>query len=124
MKMKKLLFLLWLGLALLYFSSAVLAVQTNGLEDVQVANGLDLGQLLHLGSGLLALTLFILTLIAYQRNKNRRLVYVSVAFFLAALEGFLISSQLFFGDWPWIEPIVSVVSFAMLLSFFFGILKK
>ena len=52
-------------------------------DDIFV-NGLELDKLLNFGSALLATGLFILTIIAYKRNKNKRLLYVSAAFLLFA----------------------------------------
>ena len=86
--------------------------------------GFELEKLLNLGSGLLAIALFILTLSAYQKNRNKRFLYVSTAFLLFAVKGILISMEIFFGDWGWVDPVASVLDFAILLSFFFGILRK
>jgi Co/Zn/Cd efflux system component len=124
LKMKKMLFLMIILAVLLSSSILALTEQTANGEDVQLRNGLDLEQLLNFGSGILALVLFALTVTAYKRSKNNRLIFVSVAFLLFAVNGILISSQLLFGDWAWIDPIVSIINFAILVCFFFGILKK
>ena len=81
-------------------------------------------KLLNFGSGLLAIGLFAATSLAYKRTKNKRLVYVSIAFLLFAAKGFLTSHELFFEEWPWVDPIASFLNFAILLSFFFGVIKK
>lgn len=120
MKNKKLFFFVISAMVLLQFP---IALAQEG-DDLEVF-GLELEKLLNLGSGLLATVLFILTLIAYKRTNRKRLLYVSAAFFLFAVKGFLMSTELFFGDWSsWIDPVASFLDFAILLSFFFGILKK
>src|SRR3989338_2129995 len=92
-------------------------------DDFQVA-GFELEKLLNLGSGLLAAGLFIATLFAYKRTKNKRLIYVSAAFFLFAVKGLLTSHELFFEELSGIDPIASALNFAIILSFFFGIMNK
>ena len=109
-----------------FFSFFVSAEQTVNLEiddDIQFA-GFELEELLNLGSGLLALALFIITAVAYKRTNNKRLIYVSIAFLLFALKGFLISHELFFNEVSWIDPVASALNFAIILCFFLGILKK
>ncbi len=91
--------------------------------DMMLA-GFELEKILNLGSGLLAIGLFIITLIAYRRNRNQRLVYVGAAFLLFAIKTLLLSMEIFFGDWSWIDPFTSVLDFAILVSFFLGLLKK
>lgn len=91
--------------------------------DIFVGN-FELEKLLNLGSGILAFILFLLTFFAYKRSSNKRLLYVSVAFLLFSLKGILVSLEMFFGDWSWVDPVASIFDFAILLSFFFGILRK
>ena len=91
--------------------------------DIYV-DGLELDKLLNFGSGILALILFYLTLIAYNRIKNRRLLYVCTAFFLFAAKSFLLALEVFFGDWGWIDIVAGLFDFVILLSFFAGILMK
>ena len=86
--------------------------------------GLELEKLLNLLSGLLSLALMALTLMAYRRTGNRRLLFVSLAFLLFAVKGFLNGSEVFLGEWIFIDPVSSVLDFAILLSFFAGILGK
>lgn len=117
----KILFSLMLVVMLIQLSSVALAEE---LDDLAIF-GLEVEKLLNLGSGILATSLFILTVIAYRRTKRKRLVYVSLAFLLFAAKGFLMSTELFFGDWAsWIDPLASFMDFAILFSFFFGVLRK
>lgn len=118
--MRKKRFLCIIAIMLIQLPILVLAEESGDI----LVGGFELEKLLNLGSGLLAIALFILTLYAYKRNKNKRLLYVSVAFLLFAVKGILISMEIFFGDWVWVDPVASILDFAILLSFFFGILKK
>ena len=102
----------------------VLAAEAEDQNQDITVLGFELEKLLNLGSGLLAIALFVLTLSAYKRSKNKRLLYVSIAFLLFAIKGILMSMEILFGDWTWVDPVASVLDFAILLSFFFGILKK
>lgn len=86
--------------------------------------GYEIEKLLNLGSGLLALGLFLTTLTAYRRNQNKRLLYVSMAFLMFSIKGFLTSLELISLDLAWVDPIASMLNFAIILSFFFGVLKK
>ena len=116
----KIIFCVIFAVLLMQFSFVALAQEDGDLEFF----GLEAEKLLNLGSGLLATALFGLTLIVYKRNKNKRLLYVSAAFLLFAIKGFLQSHELFIEELPWVDPIASFLNFAILLSFFFGVLKK
>ena len=66
----------------------------------------------------------VLTIMAYRRTGNKRLLFVSLAFLLFALKGFMLGSEIFLGEWPFVDPVTSFLDFAILLSFFAGILGK
>jgi hypothetical protein len=101
----------------------VLAAEEN--ENQPGISGLEFDDLFTIGSSLLASALFILTLIAYKRDGRKRLLYVSVAFLLFAIKGFLIASDIIFPEkGVWTDPAAKFLDFAILLSFFFGLLKK
>ena len=114
---------------LLYCVFAILFIQLPNIvlaeesKDI-LMGGFELEKLLNLGSGLLAIVLSMLTLSAYKRSKNKRFLYVSFAFILFAVKGILVSMEIFFGDWGWVDPVASILDFAILLSFFIGILRK
>jgi len=111
-----------IALILMQISFTVSAQEEN--DDLEIF-GLEAEKLLNFGSALLAAALFGLTLVAYNRSGRQRLLFVSAAFLLFAFKGFLMSTELFFGDWAaWIDPVASFFDFAILLSFFFGIIKK
>jgi hypothetical protein len=93
-------------------------------DDIEVF-GLELEKLLNLASGVLSAALMTLTIMAYQKTGNKRLLFVSAAFFLFAIKGFMTGSELFFGELPSVvDPVASFLDFAILLSFFAGILGK
>lgn len=116
----KILFSIMLAVMLIQLSSFAFA--ENG-DDLEIF-GLELEKLLNLGSGLLATGLFIFTITAYRRTKRKRLMYISIAFLLFALKGFLQSQELFFDEMPWVDPTASFLNFVILLSFFLGVMKK
>jgi|LGVD01.1.fsa_nt_gb hypothetical protein len=97
------------------------------VEDVDYLNsdsGIELEEIITLSSSLLATALFIISFIAYRRDGRKRLLFVTIAFFLFAVKGFLSASDLFFSERDWVDPVASFLDFAILLCFFFGILKK
>jgi len=104
-------------------SSSVFALDPDDLDDISIF-GLELEKLLNLVSGFIAFVLAGLTLSAYRRNNNQRLAYVSVAFMLFGIKGFLTSHELFFNEWPIVDPLASAMSLAIMIMFFIGILKK
>src|SRR3989344_6949103 len=80
--------------------------------------GFELEKLLSLATGLLATVLFITAFIAYKRDGKKRLLYVSIAFLLFALKGFLVSSELFIPVSDIIDSIAVILEFAAILTFF------
>ena len=92
-------------------------------EDLEIY-GIEVEKLLNLGSGIVAAVLFLLTLLAYKRTHNARLKYVSIAFFLFAVKSLLMGVEIFIGEVPGVDLITSSLDFAILLSFFFGIIKE
>lgn len=109
--------------AILVFSQLFFVHAEEGDEDIKIF-GLELEKVLSMINAWLAIFLCILSFIAYRRDGRKRLFYVSLAFFLFAIKSFLISSELFFPEIGWINPIATVLEFAVLLSFFYGVLKK
>lgn len=113
-----------LFLVLIFSSIFVLAAELSEETEPQTF-GIGIDELINLGSSLLATVLFILTFIAYKRDGRKKLLYVGVAFLLFAIKGFLISSDIIFPEkGGWIDPTAHFLDFAILLSFFFGLLKK
>lgn len=94
------------------------------LSLIATDSGIELEEIITLSSSLLATALFIISFIAYRRDGRKRLLFVTIAFFLFAVKGFLSASDLFFSERDWVDPVASFLDFAILLCFFFGILKK
>jgi hydrogenase/urease accessory protein HupE len=110
---------------LVIMSSLVLAAEEPGNENASQAFRIGIDELITLGSSILAITLFAITAIAYKRDRRKKLLYVTIAFLLFAVKGFLIASDIFFPNKTgWVDPIANFLDFGILLSFFFGIIKK
>lgn len=113
---------LLLFFSLLSLSSSAFAYEENNLI---VSSGIEADNLVTFGSSILASILFFITIVAYKRDKRKRLLYVSTAFFLFAVKGFLLTSDIFFPQKAgWVDLTASLLDFAILTSFFVGILKK
>lgn len=110
---------LFLLISLIFFQCAFALDE----GDISIM-GLELDKLLNLLSGILSAALLALTLMAFRRSGNERLVFVSAAFFLYSVKSFMLASALFMEDWAFIDPAASFLDFAILLSFFLGILRK
>lgn len=105
---------------LIVFSVNVIAEDS---EDIKLFN-LELEKVLNFVSGIIAAILFFITTIAYSRSHNQRLKYISFAFAIFAIKGFLVSHELFFNEWSWVDPTASLLDFFILLLFFIGVVKK
>jgi hypothetical protein len=73
----------------------------------------------------LAVFLFVISAMAYRKSGKRRLLFVTAAFFVFVVKGFLIALN----DLPsievqWIESAASLFDFAILLLFFSGLVKE
>ncbi len=108
------------AIILLSFSFSVFAEDGDEVEMF----GFELEKLLNIGSSILAVVLSILTLISFKRTGNKRLLYVGIAFMLFAVKSFLVGAEIFFGEWLWVDHFASIADFAILFSFFLGLLKK
>ncbi len=93
-------------------------------DDIIIYPGIEADDLVTFCSSILASVLFVITVVAYKRDKRKRLLYVSVAFFLFAVKGFLLTAEMFFPQAGWTDLIASLLDFAILSSFFVGLLKK
>ena len=97
--------------------------QESDFEDPEIF-GLEVEKLLFLVSANLALVLAVLTLIAYIKTKKSRLIFITTAFFLFSAKLFLLSLELFIDGIAWADIVAAFLDFAILLSFFFGVIKK
>jgi hypothetical protein len=87
--------------------------------------GLDADSLINILSSLLAVVLFLISLLSYLRDRRRRLLFVTGAFFLFAVRGFLIvMSDYSVPGAVWIDSLANLLDFGVLLLFFLGLIKK
>jgi hypothetical protein len=122
MRIKKFSGILFLLFVLLYFVPLVFAQESE--DGNYLVGSFELEKLIALLNGLISTFLFALAFISYKKSGKKRLFYVGVAFLLFAVKSFLIASELFFAEVEWFDPLSTVLEFAVLLSFFFGVLRK
>ena len=108
---------------LMLFAFPLVFAQESEFED-PVIFGLEVEKLLFFISAHLALALAVLTLIAYLRTKKLRLIFITSAFFLFSAKLFLLSLELFIDEIAWIDIVAAFFDFAILLAFFYGVIKK
>lgn len=106
---------------ILYSFPFVLAAEDGG--DILFLN-LELEKLLALVNGWISLFLFVVAFVAYRRDKRKRFLFISLAFLLFAIKSFLVASELFISDIAWVDPVATILELAVLLSFFYGVLRK
>jgi len=87
---------------------------------------LDIAELLKLGSGLFALVLLSISLLAYYRSRQRRLLFVSGAFGLYFIKIITENLDLFIPNLEnsvW-DLLLAFINFIILLLFFLAIVKR
>jgi hypothetical protein len=88
--------------------------------------GLDIAELLNLGSGLFALILLFISLLAYYRSRQRRLLFVSGAFGLYFIK--IITEHIDFFipniETSVLDLLLAGIDFIILLLFFLAIVKN
>ena len=125
MKQKNFVILFSMFILVLLISSFLVSAQVESKENDTKVLGMDIDEIIVIGSSILSLFLFVITFVAYLRDGRKRLFYVAIAFFLFAVKGVLISLDAFFPEkGMWADPIANFLDFAILLSFFFGVVKK
>jgi len=87
---------------------------------------LDIAELLKLGSGLFALILLAISLLAYYRNRQRRLLFVSGAFALYFIQIITEHLDIFLPNLEnsFLDLLLAFIDFIILLLFFLAIIKK
>ena len=98
-------------------------VQAQVDKEIEIF-GLELEKLLSLVNAWLSLFLAVIAFAAYKRDGRKRLVYIGVAFLLFSVKSFLFSSELFIREIPLLDPLTIILEFFVLLSFFYGVLKR
>jgi len=85
--------------------------------------GLD--EMVRLLSSLFAFILFFISVLAYVRARRRKLLLVSAAFFLFAVEAFLKVSDIFFPEkGNMIGVAANMLSFLVLILFFIAVIMR
>jgi len=82
-------------------------------------------QIIQLVSSLLALILFVISFLAYLRERRKKLFVLSSAFFFYSIMNFLDAAGIFFpqaGEYP--EIWGSLLNFVVLALFFLSIITK
>jgi hydrogenase/urease accessory protein HupE len=98
---------------------------SSGGVQTNIFLGMDLDSLISVLSSILAAALFLISLLAYLRDRRRRLLFVTGAFFLFAIRGFLIViSDYSIPGAVWIDSLANLLDFGVLLLFFLGLIKK
>lgn len=106
-------------------SDSELDVVSIGKESILITDeGVEFDNYITFVSGLLSLALFILVLISFLRTGNKRLIFVSIAFIVFSIKSFLMTIDLFTIKPWWIDIVAAILDFVILMSFFFGILKR
>ena len=86
---------------------------------------IDFDELIRLLSAIFALALFIISLIAYLRERRNKLLIVSAAFLVFCIKAFLKISDIFFPEKPGsIDNLVNILDFLMLFLFFLAVIIK
>jgi Co/Zn/Cd efflux system component len=125
METRKILAIVFLiALVLSFVSVNVLAQEDEEEEGDFEFFGFELEKLIAMVNAWLSLFLFVVTFIAYKRDGRKRLFFVSLAFLLFSIKSFMLGSELFLPEVEWFDPVGKVLEFFMVLSFFYGVIKK
>ena len=86
----------------------------------------DIADIFEFASGIFAAILCVLSLIAYQRVKLKKILFVAIAFGLFAIQTILSRLDLFMPDIEssLMEMILAITSFIALSLFFLAIVRK
>jgi hypothetical protein len=109
-------------LALIIAPALVSAQEDISEGDIEFL-GIELELLISLITGIIALVLFFITFLAYQRDGRKRFLYVSLAFLIFAIKSFLIFLEVFI-EIEWIDPLAIFLELIVILLFFFGVVRK
>lgn len=93
-------------------------------EEGIIGSGIGIDTLITIATSILAIILFVISAIAYKKDKRTRLLFVTGAFFLFAIKGFLIVADEFSPQTGWPEPVAHLLDFGILILFFSGLVKK
>ncbi|NIO38533.1 hypothetical protein GTO27_12675 [Candidatus Bathyarchaeota archaeon] len=95
-------------------------------EDITLF-GIDIEALISIATTILASFLFSISFIAYRKDRRERLLFVTAAFFLFAVKGFLVALDeiVLLEEFPLeLEAIAQLLDFGVLALFFLGLMRK
>ena len=108
-----------------FWQTEVIITSENQEGHLIIGSKLEVDNVITFIASIMALVLFGLTFLSYRRDGRTRFLYVSIAFLLFAIRGLLLTLDIFYPQKAgWVDVSAAVLDFAILLSFFFGILKK
>jgi heme/copper-type cytochrome/quinol oxidase subunit 3 len=97
----------------------------QGIANVWHAEAIEV--LILIATSILAGFLFVISFIAYRKDRRKRLLFITAAFFLFAVKGFLMVLNGFlefrYLEGSLIEPIAQLLDFGILALFFLGLIK-
>lgn len=99
-------------------------IKLGGEVGTENSSGISIDTLITIATSILAVILFVISAIAYKKDKRTRLLFITGAFFLFAVKGFLIVADEFFPRTGWPEPVAHLLDFGILILFFSGLLKN
>lgn len=107
-------------------SNVQAAVTDTTTDDVDLLDKANVAELFDIGSGIFAVILCTLSLIAYKNLKSRRMLLVSAAFGMFAIHAIVSRIDVFIPaiESSLLELIVSIISFVSLAFFFLAIVKR
>lgn len=86
---------------------------------------IELDQIIQLISSLLALSLFVISFLAYLRERRKKLFLLSAAFFFYSIMKFLDAANIFFPKTgEYLEILGSLLDFVVLALFFISIMTN
>jgi hypothetical protein len=95
-------------------------------DNADLLDKANVAELFDIGSGIFAVILCTLSLIAYKNLKSRRMLLVSAAFGMFAIHAIVSRIDVFIPaiESSLLELIVSIISFVSLAFFFLAIVKR
>jgi hypothetical protein len=83
-----------------------------------------IGILLSASITMFSLGLFIISLISYLKYKNKKLLFVGIAFFVFLLKGIVLSANAFFEEFTMFTVLFSLMDLVILVVLFVATLKR
>ena len=109
----------------LIFAQNGIILTSQGVADIWNEEMMQL--LILIATSILAVFLFVISFLAYRKNRRRRLLFVTAAFFLFAVKGVLMGFNEFlevlYHQELLIESIAQLLDFGILALFFLGLIK-